>query len=110
MIKNSTAFNADYRYANQRACMNGDYSDYFSSAAQQPNTYAADIASDDLNRILWGCIGMHFSGGWYTPRSRRYISEVQGYLSTRPWQKLAPETTLLQPARRLKVCRRLCRR
>lgn len=89
MIKDSTAFNADYRYADQRACMNGDYSDYFSSAAQQPNTYAADIASGDLNRILWGCIGMHFSGGWYTPPSRPYISEVQGYLTTRPWQKLA---------------------
>jgi len=98
MIKDSTAFNADYRYADQRACMNGDYYGYFASRAQQPNTYAADIASGDLNRILWGCIGMHFSGGWYRPPSRRYISEVQGYLTTRPWQKLAPEAKL-QPAR-----------
>jgi len=89
MIKDSTAFNADYRYADQRACMNGDYSSYFASTAQLPNTYAADIASGDLNRILWGCIGMHYSGGWYNPPARSYISETQGYLTTQPWRQLA---------------------
>jgi len=85
MIKDSTAFNADYRGADQRACMNGDYSEYFASTQQQPNTYAADIASGDLDRILWGCIGMHFSGGWYTATSLPYIREVKGNLRTRPW-------------------------
>lgn len=85
MIKDSTAFNADYREADQRACMNGDYAGYFASAAQQPNTYAADIASGDIGRVLWGCIGMHFSGGWYTAQSLGYISEVKGYLTTTPW-------------------------
>ena len=88
MIKDSTAFNADYRGADQRACMNGDDINYFASAAQQPNTYAADVASRNLDRILWGCIGMHFSGGWYTPESLQYISTVKGYLSTKPWLNL----------------------
>lgn len=88
MIKDATAFNADYRYADQRACMNGDYAGYFASAAQQPNTYAADIASGDIDRVLWGCIGMHYSGGWYTPPSLGYISEVRGYLPAKPWMAL----------------------
>jgi hypothetical protein len=85
MIKDSTAFNADYRYADQRACMNGDCAGYFASTVQQPNTYAADIASGNIDRVLWGCIGMHYSGGYYTPQSLGYISEVRGYLSTKPW-------------------------
>lgn len=88
MIKDSTAFNADYRGADQRACMNGDYAGYFASAAQQPNTYATDIASGNIDRILWGCIGMHFSGRWYGARSSNYISEVKGYRATRPWLRL----------------------
>jgi hypothetical protein len=89
MIKDSTAFNADYREADQRACMNGDYAGYFASAAQQPNTYAADIASGDIDRVVWGCIGMHYSGGWYTAQSLGYINEVRGYLPTKPWMALS---------------------
>jgi hypothetical protein len=88
MIKDSTGFNADYRGADQRACMNGHYSGYFASRAQQPNSYAADIGSGDIDRILWGCIGMHYSGGYYTPQSLGYIKEVQGYLRTKPWLAL----------------------
>ncbi|MGH7913802.1 MAG: hypothetical protein ACREPW_04020 [Candidatus Binataceae bacterium] len=85
MIKDSTAFNADYRYADQRACMNGDYSSYFASRAKQPNGYAADIASGDLDRILWGCIGKHYSGSWYDSHAIGYIKEVKGYLASKPW-------------------------
>ncbi len=89
MIKDSTAFNADYRLADQRACMNGDYAGYFASAAQQPNTYSADIASGNFDRVLWGCIGMHYSGGWYTPQTLRYIAETQDHLARKPWRALA---------------------
>ena len=85
MIKDSTAFNADYRYADQRACMNGDYASYFASRAQQPNSYAADIASGNLDRILWGCIGKHFSGGWYDSNAVGYINENKRYLASKPW-------------------------
>jgi hypothetical protein len=88
MIKDSTAFNADYREADQRACMNGDYAGYFASTVQQPNTYAADIASGNIDRVLWGCIGKHYSGGWYTAPSLGYISEVKGYLLAKPWEAL----------------------
>ena len=88
MIKDSTAFNADYRYAEERACLNGDYSGYFASAAQQPNTYSMDISRADLNRILWGCTGMHFSGSWYDTAAEHYIGEIKGYMVTKPWNAL----------------------
>jgi hypothetical protein len=88
MIKDSTAFNADYRGADQRACMNGDYAGYFASQEQQPNSYAADIASGDTQRILWGCIGMHYSGGWYDANARSYVNEVKRYLVAKPWLAL----------------------
>jgi hypothetical protein len=93
IIKDSTAFNADYRYADQRACMNGDYSTYFQSSAQQPNNYAPDVASQDLDLILWGCIGMHFSGSWYDPEAKQYLAKVQSYLATRPWEHLSGATS-----------------
>lgn len=93
MIKDSTAFNADYRYAEQRACMNGDDTGYFGSRQQQPNTYASDLG--DTNRMLWGCIGMHFSGRWYDAAAQRYINEVQENLSSKPW--LALHSTALDP-------------
>ena len=89
MIKDSTAFNADYRFADQRACMNGDYAGYFASATQQPNTYSADIASGNLDRVLWGCIGMHYSGGWYTPKTLSYIAEARGHFANKSWRALA---------------------
>jgi hypothetical protein len=85
MIKDSTAFNADYRYAEERACLNGHFREYFASSAQQPNTYAIDIADGDLNRVLWGCTGMHFSGSWYDNAAVRYVDEIKGYTITKPW-------------------------
>jgi hypothetical protein len=91
-IMESTSFAADYRYADQRACMDGAYTSYYSSSAQQPNTYASDIANYKGNptrantaRVLWGCIGMHFSGGWYDGPANTYIGEVQSALSSKPW-------------------------
>lgn len=91
-IMQSTAFAADYRFADQRACMNGDYTSYFASVAQQPNTYAADIINyknnpdtTNTNIVLWGCIGMHYSGRWYDSGAQTYIGEVQNVLTTAPW-------------------------
>jgi hypothetical protein len=88
MIKDSTAFNADYRYAEERACINGDLMNYFASVAQQPNTYAVDIAHGETDRILWGCTGMHYSGSWYDPAAIRYISEIKRNLVSKPWLRL----------------------
>jgi hypothetical protein len=87
MIKDSTAFNADYRYAEERVCIDGGDADYFASSAQRPNSYDADIAAGDLDRIVWGCTGMHYSGSWYDDGSLRYISEVKHALITHPWDK-----------------------
>jgi autotransporter family porin len=91
-IMQSTAFAADYRYADQRACMDGAYTTYYASSAQQPNTYAADIANYKSNptvtntgRVLWGCVGMHFSGSWYDSGAATYISEVQNAITLAPW-------------------------
>ena len=91
-IMQSTGFAADYRYADQRACMDGAYTSYYASAAQQPNTYAADIANYKANpdatntdRALWGCIGMHFSGSWYDSGALTYIGEVQNATVLAPW-------------------------
>lgn len=91
-IMQSTAFAADYRFADQRACMNGDYTTYFASGAQQPNSYAADIANyknnpdaANTNTVLWGCIGMHYSGRWYDSGAQTYIGEVQSALTTELW-------------------------
>jgi autotransporter family porin len=93
-IMQSTAFAADYRYADQRACMDGAYTTYYASSAHQPNTYAVDIANYKANpdiantdRVLWGCIGMHFSGSWYDAGALTYISEIQAALTTQPWPK-----------------------
>ncbi len=89
MIMQSTPFAADYRYADQRSCMNGDWATYFASPAQQPNTYAADIAAfaagGSDSRVLWGCIGFHFSGGWYDSSAQTYIDEVQTALAAHDW-------------------------
>ena len=83
MIMKSTPFGADYRYADQRACMNGDWAVYFASAGQQPNTYAADIAAlaggGSVSRVLWGCIGFHYSGGWYDSGAQSYITAAQEF-------------------------------
>jgi hypothetical protein len=91
-IMQSTAFAADYRYADQRACMDGAYTTYYASAGQQPNTYAADVANYKSNpdatntdRVLWGCIGMHLSGSWYDSNAQTYISQAQNAMLTQPW-------------------------
>jgi hypothetical protein len=91
-IMQSTAFAADYRYADQRACMDGAYTSYFASSTKQPNTYAADIANYQSNpdttntdRVLWGCIGMHYSGHWYDSGAQTYINAAQSAMLTQPW-------------------------
>jgi hypothetical protein len=93
-IMQSTAFGADYRYADQRACMDGAYKSYFQSGNQQPNTYATDLSNyennpstSNTNRMLWGCIGQHYSGSWYDSGAQSYISAVQSAQSSAPWPK-----------------------
>ena len=91
MMATSTAFGADYRYADQRACMNGDLAQYFAKKpSYNGHTYAGDIAGGNLNTILWGCIGAHYSGNWYDGNSTSgaiwYINYVKGVLARKDWK------------------------
>jgi autotransporter family porin len=95
MMSTSTAFGADYRYADQRSCMNGDLKGYF---AARPNynghNYSTDIAEGNLDTILWGCIGNHYSGNWYDGDTNGgaiwYINIVKNTLSQRVWKQHWP--------------------
>jgi hypothetical protein len=92
MMRDSTAFAADFRYADQRACMDGDLAGYFAGKpAYNGHTYASDIASGNLNTILWGCIGVHYSGEWYDGNSSGgalwYIAAVKDMLAQKPWHR-----------------------
>ncbi len=95
MIYYSTAFAADFRQADQRACMNGDLADYFvGRPAYNGHTYSADIASGNLDTILWGCIGFHYSGNWYDGNSNGgaiwYINVVKNALAQKEWKSHWP--------------------
>src|SRR5262249_11254055 len=95
MIHTSTAFAADYRFADQRACMNGDYAAYFKNKpAYNCHTYSADIAIGNLYTILLGCIGLHYSGNWYDGNSSSgaidYINHVKYVAAQKPWKQRWP--------------------
>jgi Bacterial Ig domain len=95
MILQSTAFAADYRYADQRACMNGELAPYFDNLpSYNGHSYSADIASGNLNTILWGCVGAHYSGAWYDGNSTGgalwYINLVQHALAVKQWKLTWP--------------------
>ena len=95
MIVNSTAFAADYHFASMRSCMNGDLAGYFAGrSGNNGHTYANDISSGNLNTILWGCAGYHYSGDWYDGDSSSgamwYISRLQATYSQKPWKNRWP--------------------
>jgi hypothetical protein len=71
----STAYNLDAALAARRRCFEG-YETWLNQFERGRNYAAGD---------LWGCVGLWFSGRWYTPESTSYIAEVQSYLSQRIW-------------------------
>jgi hypothetical protein len=79
----STAFNADFRMAYQRACMDGS----------GPSWYLADVPANGYPtyphgttaQMLWGCMGAWYSGGWYDSAALSYISTVQNAFANKPW-------------------------
>ena len=79
---NSTAFNADFRMAYQRACMNGDIS-YL--ANDTPTSGYPVYKQGSAQQMLWGCIGDWYSGDWYDSGALSYISQVEQYYSSKPW-------------------------
>ncbi|GAC1358733.1 MAG: hypothetical protein NVSMB47_11620 [Polyangiales bacterium] len=76
----STAFNADFRMAYQRGCMNGDVHYLHDRDASYPGT--------ETDTMLWGCVGHWFSGGWNDSGALDYIAGVRDHLVKRPWTSL----------------------
>jgi hypothetical protein len=79
----STAFNADFRMAYQRACMNGDIS-YL--ADQAPTSGYPTYPNGTATQMLWGCMGDWYSGNWYDSGALQYISQIQDYVASQPWK------------------------
>ena len=67
----SSAYNLDYTYAVWRGCYEGVYT--WLNDAERGSDYAA---GDE-----WGCLGVWFSGRWYTPEAIAYVEggETLGY-------------------------------
>ena len=73
--KRSSAYNVDYTYAVWRSCFEGN--EGWLNTVERGATYAAG----DLK----GCLGVWFSGRWYTDPAKQYIAAVDGYLAQRIW-------------------------
>jgi hypothetical protein len=78
----STAFAADYKLAQQRACFEGQI-DYLASETP-PSGYPA-YPNGSPEEMMWGCVGWWYSGHWFDSGALNYISQVQGYLSAQTW-------------------------
>ncbi len=102
MIKDSTSFAAEYRYASTRSCLDGAWRPYYASRHAFPghNTYSDDLldyARDpspaNLDTILWGCVGSHYSGQWYDSGAIKYIANIQADIARRRWMTPAQHVT-----------------
>ena len=75
----STAYNVDYWGSVWRACYNGDYT--WLNTVEKGRDYTA---GDE-----WGCLGMWYSGRWYTDKANGYITNVRNNLDNRVWETTA---------------------
>jgi autotransporter family porin len=78
----STAFNADFRGAAQRSCMNGDVAWLVGTGSG--NSYGT-YPPTDTNTALYGCMGHWYSGSWGDAGFLNYISTLQSILSSQGW-------------------------
>ena len=80
----STAYNLDYTYAVWRGCYEGAYT--WLNTVERGRDYAAGDA--------WGCLGVWFSGRWYTDPAVAYLEggATQGYGDVGVRQHLASRT------------------
>src|SRR5262249_6359792 len=74
--QSSTAYNVDASLAARRNCYEGN--ETWLNIVDRGRDYAAGD--------LWGCMGMWFSGRWYTQPAVDYIATVQDLLNQRIWQ------------------------
>jgi autotransporter family porin len=72
----STPFHLDYIFGLRRVCFEG----WDLGQAARATAGVAYAAGD-----YWGCVGAHFSGGWYDPGANLYISAVKQELVNRAW-------------------------
>lgn len=103
MVAKSTPFAIDYRFAEMRACMNGDQFSYFKSqdptsgtdyinavnaAKTNPTGPSSHTGWNNQQYITYGCIGTHFTGGW-NPNTDPggYIASIINAMNTKPWPK-----------------------
>ncbi|MFI5272738.1 MAG: hypothetical protein ACHQ4H_06860 [Ktedonobacterales bacterium] len=78
MIRDDTAFNAEYVYGVIRTCFEG-WTTYLNDSTPLPG-YPAYHAGD-----LWGCIGRWYSGQWYDQGAVDYIAKVKATLAQKTW-------------------------
>ena len=72
----STAYNLDIALAARRSCYEG----------LEPWLNQFERGRDYAKGDLWGCVGMWFSGRWYTQPSVTYINAVKTHLTERTWE------------------------
>ncbi len=72
----STAYNADYTYAVWRSCYEGELT--WLNDVERGATYGAGD--------VWGCLGVWFSGRWYTGDATWYMDGLGSILSDRTWE------------------------
>ena len=120
-LEDSTVFATEYQDATMRACMNNAYAAYmggtsyatdFANYQANPNgmdpswadwdNYPANVdpafAKTYANRMMWGCLGTHFTGfgSWITQTpAATYIANVQGNEVCRRW--LTPNVDVTGP-------------
>ena len=73
----SSAYNLDVALAARRNCFEGN--DTWLNTVERGQDYAAGD--------IWGCVGLWFSGRWYTQPANDYIAAVQDYLPSRIWER-----------------------
>jgi hypothetical protein len=99
MAWDSTAFNADFRGAYWRACMNGDVA-YLDNLIPSPGYPTYPNGTTD--QMTWGCMGSWQSGAWYDSGGLSYIATLQSLLAAEPWLSMpaspSPSLSLIAPA------------
>jgi autotransporter family porin len=74
-IEESTAYNLDFAYANWRSCYEGD-KEWLNTVDRGREYAAGDV---------WGCVGIWFSGRWYSNDANEYVDAIKKYLESRIW-------------------------
>lgn len=78
LLLDSTAFAADYFGASMRNYFDGDAT--WLNDVERGKDYAAGD--------IWGCIGAHFAGRWWTSEARHYVARVKAEtLGPRVWEQ-----------------------